>query len=359
MSASPRSNPSSLFPVYLIPSLPFRRRNRNGHHSISFDKPAASSKESSLLSCDATPGAPTAPTAALPTDSYLRGHVSRLRCARCAADLGLSSQIISKGFTGRHGRAYLVSPTPPSFSASAGRTIASSLPNTHTHAAVPRQLVTGAHTVSDVSCAFCGAVVGWKYDGAEEESQRYKVGKFILETKRICTDSCWESGRWEEIVSLPSLPSPTPHPPSSQQQQLQAQPAPAAGGGGGGAIRGGTFSVARGIFMDDDEDEDDDDANFNNDPRLSDPQSSSSSSTSTSHPHQSFPTTPTALSKSHQDQEDPIIEFDSQDEDECEDLFAGVWSPALALKRRQAKNFGGARGKLKGIAAGAAALRGR
>ena len=31
------------------------------------------------------------------------------------------------------------------------------------------------------------------------------------------------------------------------------------------------------------------------------------------------------------------IEFDSADEDECEDLFAGVWSPALAQKRRQRK----------------------
>ena len=27
---------------------------------------------------------------------------------------------------------------------------------------------------------------------AEEESQRYKVGKFILETKRTMTASCWE-----------------------------------------------------------------------------------------------------------------------------------------------------------------------
>ena len=31
------------------------------------------------------------------------------------------------------------------------------------------------------------------------------------------------------------------------------------------------------------------------------------------------------------------LEFDSQDDDECEDLFAGVWSPQLAAKRRQRK----------------------
>lgn len=29
------------------------------------------------------------------------------------------------------------------------------------------------------------------------------------------------------------------------------------------------------------------------------------------------------------------IQFDSQDEDECEDLFSGIWSPQLALKRRE------------------------
>jgi len=34
------------------------------------------------------------------------------------------------------------------------------------------------------------------------------------------------------------------------------------------------------------------------------------------------------------------VEFDSQDDDECEDVFAGVWSPKLALKRRRGRRFG-------------------
>jgi hypothetical protein len=34
---------------------------------------------------------------------------------------------------------------------------------------------------------------------------------------------------------------------------------------------------------------------------------------------------------------DDVLEFDSQDEDECEDLFMGIWSPSLAKKRRRAK----------------------
>ncbi|KAL9125926.1 MAG: hypothetical protein Q9175_008003, partial [Cornicularia normoerica] len=66
------------------------------------------------------------------------------------------------------------------------------LPNTKTDAPSSRQLVTGVHTVSDVRCAFCSSMLGWKYDGAEEESQRYKVGKYILETKMIYSSSNWE-----------------------------------------------------------------------------------------------------------------------------------------------------------------------
>jgi hypothetical protein len=38
--------------------------------------------------------------------------------------------------------------------------------------------------------------------------------------------------------------------------------------------------------------------------------------------------------------EEEAVEFDSQDEDECEDLFAGVWSPELAMKRRRGRRFG-------------------
>jgi hypothetical protein len=115
------------------------------------------------------------------------------------------------------------------------------LPNVFTEAPVSRQLVTGAHTVSDIRCKGCETVIGWKYVDAEEDSQKYKVGKFILETNRVV-----RAGGWDEA-----------------------------------------------------EDEAD------NTPR----------------------------------RKDEDIEFDSQDEDECEDLFAGVWSPALARKRRKTRAF--------------------
>lgn len=182
-------------------------------------------------------------------EKYLDGHVSYLRCAGCASHLCLTSQIISKGFTGRHGRAYLVSaePVASAVSVSASSSPTASLPNTILQHPVPRQLVTGAHTVSDVSCAFCGTVLGWKYVAAEEESQRYKVGKFILETKKITASSCWEC---PPNVNLAAREK-------HQYGGIERDPA------------------------------------------------------------------------------EP--EFDSQDEDECEDLFAGIWSPGLASRRRSRK----------------------
>lgn len=123
------------------------------------------------------------------------------------------------------------------------------MPNTLTHKAVPRQLVTGAHTVSDISCRGCGSVLGWKYVGAEEEAQKYKVGKFILETKRVVRGVEWEGGDSHEGV-----------------EEL---------GGGAQAAK----------------------------------------------------------------DEDGDVQFDSQDEDECEDLFSGIWSPQLAKRRRKNRAF--------------------
>ena len=45
--------------------------------------------------------------------------------------------------------------------------------------------MTGLHTVCDISCSQCSTVIGWKYEVAFEESQKYKEGKFIIEKVRI------------------------------------------------------------------------------------------------------------------------------------------------------------------------------
>jgi hypothetical protein len=44
-----------------------------------------------------------------------------------------------------------------------------------------RMMTTGLHTVCDIFCVACGAILGWKYLVAFEKSQRYKEGKFILD----------------------------------------------------------------------------------------------------------------------------------------------------------------------------------
>ncbi|OAX80802.1 hypothetical protein ACJ72_04856 [Emergomyces africanus] len=265
MSSSP---PSSIFPTYLLPSIPFRRRLwKSNKPSISPSKDSPSTSSSSSSSNSSSQGnnddddIDADGANVINPPGFLQGHKSFLRCARCSADLCLSSQIISKGFTGRHGRAYLVSADPSTDGISIAPSASlhrASLPNTVTQQPLPRQLVTGAHTVSDITCRFCGSLLGWKYVAAEEESQKYKVGKFILETKRISVCSSWENNH--------------------------------VGGGGGNG-------------------NDDDPSDYY------------------------------YSQKASADGNDGNVEFDSQDEEECEDLFSGMWSPWLAAKRRRDRNF--------------------
>ena len=42
-------------------------------------------------------------------------------------------------------------------------------------------MTTGVHEVKNIHCIYCQALVGWKYEKAEEESEKYKEGKYILE----------------------------------------------------------------------------------------------------------------------------------------------------------------------------------
>lgn len=46
--------------------------------------------------------------------------------------------------------------------------------------------------VADVSCIICGTVLGWKYVDAKEVGQKYKIGKYILEMKRVVVMVSWE-----------------------------------------------------------------------------------------------------------------------------------------------------------------------
>jgi hypothetical protein len=91
-------------------------------------------------------------------------------------------------------------------------------------------------------------VLGWKYVDAKEAAQKYKIGKFILEMKRVVLGLGWED---VGIVG----------------------------------------SAAEDGMLDGRED-------------------------------------------GQAKEGEEVVVFDSEDEDECEDLFAGVWDPEVVAKRR-------------------------
>jgi hypothetical protein len=119
--------------------------------------------------------------------------------------------------------------------------------------------------VSDISCVACGQGLGWKYVDAEEESQKYKVGNFILEMKRVVKGVDWENG--DQVFE------------SARPKRVEKH-----------------ARKDSGVSMDFDDVQEVEDGDGRE-----------------------------------------VVEFDSEDEDECEDLFMGIWTPALAKKRRRAR----------------------
>lgn len=75
--------------------------------------------------------------------------------------------------SGENGRAFLFAHTTNIFSG----------PNENRH------LLTGLHTVADVFCSDCREALGWKYQRAYEESQKYKEGKIVLEKYKIVKEN--------------------------------------------------------------------------------------------------------------------------------------------------------------------------
>mmetsp|Transcript_9372 Transcript_9372/g.42712 ORF Transcript_9372/g.42712 Transcript_9372/m.42712 type:complete len:114 (+) Transcript_9372:112-453(+) len=96
-------------------------------------------------------------------------------CSFCRNHNAYHDDIISKAFQGRHGRAYL-------FNDVANITLGGK---------EDRLLMTGLHTVRDVFCATCSSLLGWKYDFAYEQSQKYKEGKFIVEKAMVLHEGGW------------------------------------------------------------------------------------------------------------------------------------------------------------------------
>jgi hypothetical protein len=90
-------------------------------------------------------------------------------CASCGVHLARRDELVSKAFHGKTGPALLLDAAV----------------NLDLSPPVARELMTGVHTVADAFCAVCGAALGWTYLAARPVSQRYKVGKFVLERAQI------------------------------------------------------------------------------------------------------------------------------------------------------------------------------
>ncbi|EGO00487.1 hypothetical protein SERLA73DRAFT_181104 [Serpula lacrymans var. lacrymans S7.3] len=97
-------------------------------------------------------------------------------CAQCSAVVALQDELISKSFSGREGRGYLMH----------------SAVNVKLGKKEDRPLLTGVHTVADVFCVGCNDRLGWYYHKASDYSQKYKEGKYLLEREKLVKDNAWK-----------------------------------------------------------------------------------------------------------------------------------------------------------------------
>lgn len=172
---SPASTPRSLLllggGIHSPPSPPSRRRRAQSLTGISY-LPLTLKRNMSL------PGGGSIPKILNDFDRARARNAQRLNdamvyldgaqiysCAQCRTHLTSHDDIISKSFHGRHGRAYLFDQCV----------------NVDLGPAEDRLLITGMHSVSDIFCKRCKSLVGWTYNKAYENSQKYKEGKFIIE----------------------------------------------------------------------------------------------------------------------------------------------------------------------------------
>ncbi|OAY67660.1 putative yippee-like protein Os10g0369500 isoform X1 [Ananas comosus] len=91
------------------------------------------------------------------------------KCIFCKVDSASLDAIVSKDFNGRYGRAYLFK----------------NVVNVCLGPNEDRHLLTGLHTVNDIYCSSCHQLLGWRYEKAYDETQKYKEGKYILERARM------------------------------------------------------------------------------------------------------------------------------------------------------------------------------
>nr|CAH7734059.1 unnamed protein product [Callosobruchus chinensis] len=103
-------------------------------------------------------------------------------CARCDTNLTNRNELISTRFTGATGRAFLFN-----------RVV-----NLTYSEVQDRVMLTGRHMVRDVSCKSCECKLGWMYEFATEENQKYKEGRVILERALVTESDGMEDRTYNE-----------------------------------------------------------------------------------------------------------------------------------------------------------------
>uniref|UniRef100_A0A7S2G344 Protein yippee-like n=1 Tax=Alexandrium andersonii TaxID=327968 RepID=A0A7S2G344_9DINO len=93
------------------------------------------------------------------------------RCSGCGAHFALYKDLLSTNFRGRTGNALLFN----------------QVVNVTAGPLEDSVMTTGLHTIRCLYCVVCQERVGWKYEVAFEEDQKYKEGRFILEEELIST----------------------------------------------------------------------------------------------------------------------------------------------------------------------------
>lgn len=94
------------------------------------------------------------------------GHKRTIfKCTDCYSHFFTSSDIISDNFHGKNGSAYLVN----------------KIVNVKNGPLETRNMMTGDYTVCDTLCQQCDSYVGWQYLTADEISEKYKEGKYVIE----------------------------------------------------------------------------------------------------------------------------------------------------------------------------------
>ena len=130
--------------------------------------------------------------------------------------------------------------------------------------------------------------------GANEAAQQYKVGKYILETRRTVVESEWECGGGAELGDRDTLAG--DFDPGDRDYDQDAAPGFPPAGHAASTTPDWGFGAETALRKDG----------------------------------------PGAAMSSVCEE----IMFDSQDEDDCEELFAGVWNPVRARRRRFRRGLG-------------------